>query len=396
MDLHQPTTQTLALNDFRSELHIVHANGCFNCHQEHLGRIDLKLPGDSACAACHNDAAQMAANFVRVPLPGICVSGQAIDGVTSDGVPHFIPPERKGPLPLFTSFAEGHPPFEYEQPGLKDPDVLTFSHRQHLAPGMKLSCADCHKPAAEGIFYQRVTYAAACQRCHTLQLDPNNPNLLVPHGDVARLRSFLHSLPYQYEKLDEMNLAQQKKAPPSPADEKTFAYRQIVALFQLANAKSPDDFERGIIFTANPYKDRPPTMQRPFFSGCAYCHQVTQPRGGGDPVVTPPTMAERWLAHGAFTHSKHTFMSCVACHDAEQSRVASDILMPAKASCVSCHRPQGIGPSNCLACHSFHSPQLVVKAVKAQWPLVAAGSCPEMEAPGNLTKFLISEQPVKQ
>jgi len=396
MDLHQPTSQTVALKAFHSELHIVEANGCFNCHQEHLGRVDLKQPpGDSACAACHNDASQMASDVIRVALTGN-TSNKAFDGITSDGIAHFIPPERKGPLPLFAAFERGHPPFEYEQPGLKNPEVLTFSHKQHLSlPGVKLNCADCHKPAADGIFYQRVTYQASCQRCHTLQFDPANPQLLIPHGSVARLGSFLHSLAYQYEALyQSMQAAQNRVA--SPDEQKAFAIQQLTALQQRAQVQSPEDLEREILFTADPYKDRPPTMVRPYFSGCAYCHQVTQPAGGGDAVVTPPVMAERWLAHGAFTHAKHVTMSCVQCHAAAESRQASDIMMPAQASCIACHRTGGTAPSNCLACHSFHSPQSVVKAVKAMWPLPQmqqTASCPAM---GPLAGFLISEQHPKE
>ena len=63
MDLHQPTGETMQLRAFHTELHVVAATGCFNCHQEHLGRIDMRLPGDSACAACHDDATKMAASF---------------------------------------------------------------------------------------------------------------------------------------------------------------------------------------------------------------------------------------------------------------------------------------------------------------------------------------------
>ena len=377
LELHQPSLQTLALKDFHSELHIVAATGCFSCHQEHLGRIDLKLPGDTACAACHNDAAQMTADILRVSLHPISPSTTGSDGVTPDGVVHFIPPERKAPLPLFTAFDHGHPAFEYEQPGLKDPDVLKFSHHQHLHLGgaMKLDCADCHKIAADGMFYQRVTYKDACERCHTLQFDPANPQLLIPHGDVARLRSFLHSLVYQYGLLDQMMQAAQNKVA-SPADQKAFAYRQILALQQRAHVQSPGDLEWEILFTTDPYKDRPPTAQRPFFSGCAYCHEVSQPAGGGDPVVTRPQMVDRWLAHGAFTHAPHAFMDCAQCHKADNSVQVTDILMPPQSSCVSCHHAQGSAPSNCLACHTFHSPQSAVKAVKATFGLPPLAGCP--------------------
>jgi hypothetical protein len=390
MEMHQPTMQTLALKDFHRELHIVTATGCFSCHQEHLGRIDLKLPGDASCAACHNDAAQMTADILRVSLSERPAARAAFDGMTPDGVIHFIPTERKAPLPLFASFEKGHPAFEYEQPGLKDPDVLTFSHKLHLAPGMKLSCEDCHKAGADGVYYQKVTYAGACERCHTLQLDPANPQLLLPHGDVGRLRSFLHSLPYQYAQLMQKMEAAQNKSAAEP-EQKAFAVQQILALLQRAHVQTPGDLEHEILFTSDPYKDRPPTGPRPFFSGCAYCHQVSQPEGGGDPVVTPPQMADRWLAHGAFTHAKHVFMNCAACHQADQSQEVSDIIMPAQSSCVSCHRAGGSAPSNCLACHSFHAPQSAVKEVKATWgmPAPQAAACPAITP---MSSFLVSAE----
>jgi hypothetical protein len=405
MDLHQPTSETIALEAFHSELHIATATGCFSCHQEHLGRIDLKLPGDTACAACHNDAAQMAASFMQVPLSGT-TSNIAFHGITPDGVSHFIPPERKAPLPLFTSFEHGHPAFEYEQPGLKDPDPLSFSHKLHLhlQSGEKLSCVDCHKPAADGIYYQKVTYEAACERCHNLQFDESNPELLIPHGSVARLGSFLNSLPYQYRKLDQTRAAAQGGSA-TLADQNAFANKQILALLQRLNVQKPlgtppseifGQVEHQILFTADPYVDRPPIGNRPYFSGCAYCHQVTEGAGGGDAVVTPPQMADRWLAHGAFTHAKHTMMSCVQCHKAEDSREATDVIMPSQASCVTCHRTEGSAPSNCLACHSFHSPQSVVKDVKEQLQkmnLPPTAACPAM---GQMSSFLVSDRHTSQ
>jgi len=381
MDLHQPTMQTLALRDFHSGLRVVMADGCFDCHREHLGRIDLQLPGDSACAACHNDARTMATGFIRVALSGNHASAQAIDGMTADGVFHFIPPERRQPLPPFSTFAGDHPPFEYEQPGLKESVALNFNHRLHLAPGMKLSCADCHKPSADGVYYQPITYDAACQRCHALQLDPDNPGLLLPHGNIPRLRSFLHSLAYQYAALDA------KQGVLSPDQQKTFAVQQIYSLLRRARATTAADLERQIIFTADPYKAGAPAGPRPFFPGCAYCHQVTQPPGGADPLVTPPVMATRWLAHGAFTHAKHTFMSCIACHDAADNRDATQIMMPAKVSCTACHRDQGSAPSSCLACHTFHAPQQVVKGIMG---------INGMRDSGMLSAFLVSQPAAKQ
>jgi predicted CXXCH cytochrome family protein len=396
MELHQPTAETLALSKFHSTLHLVAGTDCFECHQEHLGRIALRLPGDSACAACHNDAAKMA-DFNVLPLTGTA-SRVAMHGITQDGVVHFIPPERHGPMPLFASFERGHPPFEYEAAGLKDPDPLKFSHHQHLhlsGEGMKLGCADCHKAGADGVYYGQVTYAEACQRCHMLQLDPAHPDLVLPHGDVAGLRTFLHSLVYQYERLD-AQAGTVEGRPVQIEQERPLALQQAGALLARAKVTDAEGLEHEILFTADPYKDHPITGQRPFFPGCAYCHDVTGSGAGEQPVIPPPQMAERWLAHGAFTHAPHVGLAalkdCTYCHRADASNSATDIMMPSQASCIMCHSSQGTAPSNCLACHSFHSPQTVVDIVKPM--LQKAGAPPLADCPavgGGLSRFLVSD-----
>jgi len=351
---------------------------CFECHQEHLGRISLRLPGDSACAACHNDAAKMAM-LVALPLSGTA-SRVAFHGITPDGLVHFIPPERQGPMPLFASFERGHPAFEYEAAGLKDPDALKFSHHQHLhleGEGMKLSCADCHKAGADGVYYGQVTYADACQRCHALQFDPAHPDLVLPHGDVAGLRTYMHSLVYQYEQVDvRADTALGKMA--TIEQERPRALQQAGTLLARAKVTDPESLEHEILFTADPYKDYSIAGQRPFFPGCAYCHEVTGGGAGEDPVVTRPEMADRWLSHGAFTHAPHAGLAvlkdCTYCHRADASNSATDVIMPSQASCIMCHSAQGTAPSNCLACHSFHSPQTVVNLVmrmrstNMEWP----------------------------
>jgi hypothetical protein len=201
----------------------------------------------------------------------------------------------------------------------------------------------------------------------------------------------LHSLAFQYEQLDErMAAAQNREA--SPEEKQAFAYQQVVALQQRARVQTPDDLEAEILFTADPYKDSPPTAERPYFSGCAYCHEVSQPAGAALPVVTRPQMVERWLAHGAFTHAPHSFMKCEQCHKAENSSAVTDILVPPQATCVACHHTQGSAPSNCLACHSFHSPQTVVNAVKATWGLPQIAGCPATAPMSRfLGSFLVSQ-----
>jgi predicted CXXCH cytochrome family protein len=108
-----------------------------------------------------------------------------------------------------------------------------------------------------------------------------------------------------------------------------------------------------------------------------------------------PEMAERWLAHGAFTHAPHAGLAvlkdCTYCHRADASNSATDIIMPAQASCILCHSSQGTAPSNCLACHSFHAPQTVVNQLK---PMLQKAGVPPLAAcpvSGGLSRFLVSD-----
>jgi hypothetical protein len=57
-----------------------------------------------------------------------------------------------------------------------------------------------------------------------------------------------------------------------------------------------------------------------------------------------------------FNHAKHTSVKCDECHHASQSRDTADILMPAKANCVTCHSPAGRVSAECIMCHDYHAP----------------------------------------
>src|SRR5205823_781408 len=83
----------------------------------------------------------------------------------------------------------------------RDPDVLRFNHQRHFASdipplnGQKLDCNYRHRPQPAGRFYQRISFAANCQACHSLQFDWRNPEMRIPHGNVDLVRTFLRSLP---------------------------------------------------------------------------------------------------------------------------------------------------------------------------------------------------------
>jgi predicted CXXCH cytochrome family protein len=92
-------------------------------------------------------------------------------------------------------------------------------------------------------------------------------------------------------------------------------------------------------------------------------------------VVTKPILVDRWMPQTQFNHAKHTSVKCDECHQARQSRETSDVLMPAKANCVTCHSATGKVVSDCITCHTYHAPAKVVAVnVKAE----ARGTLKEM------------------
>jgi uncharacterized paraquat-inducible protein A len=72
--------------------------------------------------------------------------------------------------------------------------------------------------------------------------------------------------------------------------------------------------------------------------------------------VTKPILVDRWMPQAHFNHAKHGSVRCDDCHRASQSRDTADVLMPAKASCVTCHSPKGRVASDCITCHNYHAP----------------------------------------
>jgi hypothetical protein len=74
-------------------------------------------------------------------------------------------------------------------------------------------------------------------------------------------------------------------------------------------------------------------------------------------------------------------LDCNVCHHALQSRETSDVLMPTKANCVTCHSPEGKIVAECITCHTYHAPS------DAQTTVATA----ESTAPLSLKQILLSE-----
>ena len=332
-------------------------HSCSACHREHEGSGMMAKPTDANCQSCHADRAVMTAALEKIKT----LPADAFDFRPEQGRVIFQTPRVAKARPqLITSFAADHPEFQVLEAKLKDPNPLRFNHQLHLtSPNIKplkgraLECADCHKPDAAGRYHLKITFEESCKSCHSLQFDVNTPGLAVPHGSAEHVRAFLHSLPAQYADFAAgQNITQQPEAD-ALVRAKLEKLRDAFA--------SGEELEQRVFFgdartapVANVARqgDRGPAK----FPGCAYCHTVA-PAETGTPRVSQPFIPDRWLVRGEFDHGKHFKVACVKCHQVEQSRETSDVLLPTKASCAECHSPQGGVANSCATCHSYHTPR---------------------------------------
>lgn len=339
------------------EPNVVQNRSCSACHQEHQGPGSMKLVSTSNCLSCHQNAGVMEASAqkgAQIPPREFHLRTRAARAA-GQRVVFELPRPARGYTEVFSSFAAGHPEFQLDYEKARDPDVLRFNHQRHEAAdipqvqGRRLDCNFCHKPDLAGRYYQRVSFAANCQTCHSLQFDAKNPELTLPHGDPNAIRGFLQSLPAQYAQLaTRRGLVRQM-------DVQNFVARQMTQLRE--RVRSGQDFERQIFFTTNPYKAQPGAMTPAgsSFYGCAFCHEVKLATAQGPPAITKPIFVDRWMPQAKFDHAKHLSVRCTECHRAGSSTASSDVLIPAKADCVTCHSPKGKVVAECITCHTYHA-----------------------------------------
>lgn len=383
--LHLPQAASLAMRAVSGQFTVVHATGCATCHREHVGRDRMALPSQQRCIACHDNADELKRARRSVKLDSTPVAASGENRNLGDGVLRFLAPARPlGTLPPFPSYAQGHPPFAYEQPGVRDPTMLKFNHERHLrsdlpkVDGHRLGCTDCHRPGADGAFMQPVKYAQHCADCHTLQFQPSLPALRIPHGDAEKVRYFLASLEVSFE------LAVRAEGVSDPAELQKRVQSEIDALTRRVS-NNLADLEQRVFFEGDPPEQKGGRLARAgnpkFLTECAKCHAVTPGDASHAPRVHPPGIAGRWVQHGSFTHLPHQHMACIDCHVAAQKSTGTgDILLPPQKLCAECHRAAAdtAEPSaaprvdirdlaatqrahggvkwDCTACHGFHAP----------------------------------------
>lgn len=306
---------------------------CSLCHLEHHGQM-MAAATTADCVFCHGDANKMAvsANATRPAMPAI------------------------------HDFAGDHPQFRFLTEKMRDPDTLKFNHQLHLTGttiptlpgGAKLDCAFCHQPDAAGTLMRPVAFEKSCRVCHSLQFDPQTPQLQLPHGSAEFVSAYLRSLPRQY-----LNLAVQSGA----ADANGFVAQKLAAL--RTQFGSGEDLERRVFFSSATFGPEAEIgtlsgATRALFPGCVYCHAVTA-TAAGSPDITKPVQTEHWLTQARFEHSKHLNIACEKCHDAVHSHDTADILLPPKETCAQCHSPPGGVADTCAECHTYHQPLMATR-----------------------------------
>jgi len=411
---HQPQLASLSVRGALKEVAEVHADACSSCHREHVGHQRMGTPGSETCATCHNQPAELKRTRGVLPLPqGIePKAGETRD--LGDGLLRFLTPPA-GAVKPFASYAEGHPAFAYEAAGMKDPARIKYNHARHElgdipdVNGHKLGCADCHQPAANGVYYQPVNYEKHCQTCHSLHLMPDFPELKIPHGDADKVRYFLGDIRRNLDEALRIRGVDDKEARRVQIDEQS---RNFGARGMTTTA----EIEKRVFFTGDPPQDEarnaPKSNKVPFFAGCAKCHEL-ESGANNAPQVLPTMVAQRWVQRGPFTHVPHVHMDCLDCHGAAKtSKLTSDILMPTQRQCAECHRPPDLNKledsmdtikmraalnpdshlladaqkrsggvrSECLDCHAFHSSASALVFVNEQ---KAAAAAKQKGAPAN-------------
>lgn len=403
MKLHQPQSQALSLAPLRREISVAEIGSCSMCHREHQGPAKMKDPPSSNCVDCHKDTNKLNATLVTYQTGGKPVPQ---NGVTTqyDHVRHFVPPRLVPHVPVaIRSFADGHPDFGYEQPGQIDHAALQFNHSRHLpktgnggyddigelVKGHKLTCTDCHEPGADGVYMVPVTYDRHCGQCHSLHLSTELPDLKIPHKEPEVVHnsitnSGLTILFYDYEN---------KKGVTDLNAQQAFARDQFAKLAQ-RGITNTDTLMARVFRTGEPAG-----AKEQIFPACAKCHVVSQSKSNITPTIAPTNTPERWLVRGPFNHKAHLHMECTDCHgQALASQKTSDILLPPKALCATCHREMNkqdqTKPFQTID-NTARNPLLVQQQESQGGVQAECQYChPRYHAPAGATMFIKTHKPV--
>src|SRR5262245_9909734 len=297
--------------------------GCAACHQEHRGRVQLVKTADASCVDCHGDLK------------------------TTRGAPAIAT--------RTNAFPDGHAEFAAVRPGARDdPSHLRFNHAVHMKEGLRgpngvetLECATCHTPEARksaahakgpqttGLMAP-VAYQQNCARCHPLFFDERIEQE-APHAAPEAVRAFVAG-----------RLADYIGRHPDDISTPDTAFRRV-----------PLNFPRPV---EPPARNAQEWLERRTHADeqllwkktCAECHGQYTITQSGVALYEKTNIPAQWMPRASFDHTPHALVSCTSCHAAEGSTKTSDVLMPDRAVCATCHAPAKGAESRCFECHSYH------------------------------------------
>ena len=339
-----------------SRVHAHFEGQCSLCHESAFQSV-----GDAQCLSCHEDTAAHGRTSGD-PEPAASVDActrchlehQPNHQITLDSAGlctscHANPDSSE--VPKANGFGLEHPDFSVlEEPASSDAagSGVKFNHALHLdKEGVKspsetrvMECSDCHNSDRTGGF-DKPNMEAHCSDCHVLNFDDERPELLMPHGDLALLNRELEQI-YAEIALETTEL-------------------KVDALRHPPGQREASQLEDARVWAKNKAADMlQEQVQR---RSCETCHTVSDSEPGSALPFSLASVSfpEQYLAGSRFDHRHHRTQSCSDCHTAESSELATDVLLPGKAQCVSCHgraSDDGEGLSSCLQCHNFHGSQV--------------------------------------
>jgi Doubled CXXCH motif (Paired_CXXCH_1) len=297
---------------------------CAACHQDHRGRVQLAKMDDGFCVECHGELK----TTQGPPKVAIAV--------------HAFPSE--------------HPEFAAVNVGAQDPARLRFNHAVHVRDALrgptgpeKLECSTCHTPEAgrAGVpakgpattgLMAPVTYEQNCARCHPLFFD-ERIEFAAPHANTVKVRAFV-----------QQELAVYIREHPGDIARPDSAFRRVPLNFPRPPEPAARNAEEWV-------ERRAAADERRLWKTCAECHELASPSptSAGFPSYAPTNVTARWMPRAGFTHRPHAMVTCQSCHAAEASTKTSDVLLPGRAVCATCHAPSSTGvESRCFECHRYH------------------------------------------
>ena len=310
---------------------------CTDCHSEHKGADGSAMPSGKACVACHGQT-DPASPTAALPAASSFSAAH----------PEFAPRlARFDPAIGKFSFSKQRLPATE----LREDSNLIFPHALHLDPkglaaqdGQRvLQCPDCHQPDSRDIGFEPIRMETHCAGCHRLDFDPDDPDRVLPHGDLAEIRNLVRD--YVYAKAMRGDRGTAGTAP------STDRRRPDAGLSQPGSARPTMAWaEARVQQTLTDLVER---------RTCSYCHLVER---SDDPAmpwrIAPVNLDEHALDHARFDHAPHRGQDCLACHAADTSKQSADVLLPSLETCRECHgdgESRHAVRSDCMMCHSYHA-----------------------------------------